>query len=77
MLTGDRYELPGFRIGWGGGAWLKSPSVHHDKHHELFDCYFSPLSVLDWIHGTDEKGMRERRRVRREAREKMANGKAE
>jgi len=29
---------------------------------------------MDWIHGTDEKGMREKRRVRREMRQKEAKG---
>lgn len=61
----NRYDLPGF-------GWLKAPARNHDLHHEKFECYYSPLSILDWVHGTDLKGMEERRRRKREEREKMA-----
>lgn len=28
----------------------------HDRHHERFNVYFGGIGVLDWFHGTDEKG---------------------
>lgn len=63
-MPGIGFPMPGFRDQW---VWIKAPTKNHDLHHELFDCYFSHLGFLDWLHGTDEKGMRERRKIRREA----------
>ncbi|KAL6865668.1 hypothetical protein ACO1O0_001763 [Amphichorda felina] len=56
---------------WAFMAWqlLETATVHsgydffggaarkHDRHHERFSVYFGVIGLLDWVHGTDEKGL--------------------
>lgn len=59
---------------WAFLAWqlVETATVHsgydffagaarkHDRHHERFNVYFGGIGLLDWVHGTDEKKVREK-----------------
>lgn len=40
----------------GYDIWKLPPAQIHDLHHEKFRVYYSPLGVMDWVHGTDVVG---------------------
>ncbi|KAG8426550.1 hypothetical protein J3459_008028 [Metarhizium acridum] len=39
-----------------GYDFLRGLARKHDRHHERFNVYFGGIGVLDWWHGTDERG---------------------
>jgi methylsterol monooxygenase len=50
------YQLVETATVHSGYDFLHGLARKHDRHHERFNVYFGGIGVLDWWHGTDEKG---------------------
>ncbi|KHO01594.1 Sterol desaturase family protein [Metarhizium album ARSEF 1941] len=50
------YQLVETATVHSGYDFLGGLARKHDRHHERFSVYFGGIGVLDWWHGTDEKG---------------------
>lgn len=50
------YQLVETATVHSGYDFLHGLARKHDRHHERFNVYFGGIGVLDWWHGTDERG---------------------